>query len=270
MPELPEVEAIRLSLEPWLVGKRFVRVEVSQPRLRWPVSSDLVKRLSGASVASLLRRGKYLLINTNHGVLIVHFGMSGSLRLLPADSPLGPHDHAVFALDSGQQLVFHDPRRFGALIWTEAAAEAHPFLSRLGAEPFDPKCGHLLWQAARTRRQAVKCLLMEQRILAGIGNIYANEALFLAGIHPAQPAYRLSQKQYQDVAACVREVLTSAIHQGGTTLRDFSNALGQRGYFQLTLQVYGRAGLPCLRCAEPIHKSFIGQRATYYCPHCQR
>lgn len=271
MPELPEVETIRLGLEPHLLGRHFQSVEIRQPRLRWPVSQDLAKRLTVAPIEELKRRGKYLLIKTGNGTLIIHLGMSGSLCLISSDSPLRPHDHAAFTLDTGQRLVFHDPRRFGALVWTEAPAETHPLLRHLGVEPFDPLfTGGLLRQISRSRRQAVKSLIMDQRIVTGIGNIYANEALFLAGIHPSRPAGRISRTRYQELTESIRRVLASAICQGGSTLRDFSDANGQPGYFQLTFKVYGREDQPCPRCAQPIRKIFLGQRATYYCPFCQK
>lgn len=271
MPELPEVETIRRGLEPHLLGRRFQTIEIRQPRLRWPVSLDLAKRLTAAPINDLMRRGKYLLLEIGNGTLIIHLGMSGNLRLASSDLALRPHDHVIFTLDSGQRLVFHDPRRFGALVWTEAPPETHPLLRHLGVEPFDPLfTGGLLHRISRSRRQAIKTLVMDQRIIAGIGNIYANEALFLAGIHPSRPAGCISKMRYQELAESIRQILASAIVQGGTTLRDFSNAKGQPGYFQLALQVYGRQEQPCPRCAQSIRRIMLGQRATYYCPHCQK
>lgn len=271
MPELPEVEITRRGLEPYLVGRCFQTIEIRQPRLRWPVSQDLAKQLTAAPIQSLVRRGKYLLLKIENGTLIIHLGMSGNLRLASPDLPLRPHDHAVFTLDTGQRLVFHDPRRFGALVWTEAPPETHPLLRHLGVEPFDPLfTGRLLHRISRSRRQAVKSLIMDQRLVVGVGNIYANEALFLAGIHPARPAGRLSMMRYQGLAESIRQILTSAIGQGGTTLRDFSDAKGQPGYFQLALQVYAREAQPCPHCTQLIRRIVLGQRATYYCPSCQK
>ncbi len=271
MPELPEVETTRRGLEPHLLGRCFQTIEIRQSRLRWPVPQELAKRLTAAPIKNLERRGKYLLLEIGNGTLIIHLGMSGNLRLASSDFPLRPHDHAVFTLDTGQRLVFHDPRRFGALVWTEAPPQTHPLLRHLGVEPFDPLfTGGLLHRIAQNRRQAVKTLVMDQRIVVGIGNIYANEALFLAGIHPSRPAGSISKTRYQGLAESIRQVLASAIGQGGTTLRDFSNAKGQPGYFQLALQVYGREEQPCPRCTQSIRRIILGQRATYYCPYCQK
>ncbi len=271
MPELPEVETIRRGLEPYLVGRRFAAVEIHQPRLRWQIADNLASRLTAAPVKRLWRRGKYLLLTTESGTLIIHLGMSASLWLVPPDFSLRLHDHAVFTLESGQRLVFHDPRRFGALVWTEAPPETHPLLRDLGVEPFDPEFnGELLYRISRNRRQAIKTFIMNQHLVVGIGNIYANEALFLAGIHPSRPASRISKERHQKLAEGIRQTLTLAIEQGGTTLRDFSNATGQPGYFQLALQVYGRENQLCLRCATPIRRTTLRQRATYYCPRCQK
>ncbi len=270
MPELPEVETIRRGLEPQLVGRRLQRVEVFQPKLRWPVAQDLAQNLTAAPIVALRRRGKYLLLETEAGVLIVHLGMSGSLRFTSPELPRRPHDHAAFTLDTGQRLIFYDPRRFGALIWTQAPYE-HPLLSKLGVEPFDPAfSGEWLYQISRARRQAVKSWVMDQQVIAGVGNIYANEALFHAGIHPTRPAEQISQEEYQQLAVSLRHTLAAAIAQGGTTLRDFSDASGRPGYFQLTLKVYARAGQPCSVCTQPIQKIALGQRATYYCARCQK
>ncbi|WP_022948791.1 bifunctional DNA-formamidopyrimidine glycosylase/DNA-(apurinic or apyrimidinic site) lyase [Methylohalobius crimeensis] len=271
MPELPEVETTRRGLEPHLVGRNFASVEIRQPRLRWPVSQSLPTRLAGAPIESMRRRGKYLLLKTAAGTLIIHLGMSGSMRLVADGLPLHPHDHAIFTLDSGQRLVFHDPRRFGALVWTETSPAAHPLLSHLGFEPFDPEfTGEWLYRTSRNRRQAVKTLLMDQRIVVGIGNIYANEALFQSGIHPSRPGGRISESRYRLLVENIRQILGWAIEQGGTTLRDFINEKGQPGYFQLALQVYGRENRPCPRCTTAIRRIRLGQRATYYCPRCQR
>lgn len=271
MPELPEIETIRRGLEPHLLGRCFQSVEIRQPRLRWPVSEELAKRLPGAPIAGLKRRGKYLLLETESGTLIIHLGMSGSLRLVPCELPLRPHDHAAFTLDTGQRLIYHDPRRFGALVWTADPWAAHPLLRHLGVEPFDPLfTGGLLYRISRGHRQTVKSLVMDQRIVVGIGNIYANEALFRAGIHPARQAGQITKMRYQKLVESIRHTLASAIDRGGTTLRDFSDITGQPGYFQLALQVYAREEQPCPLCATPIRRIVLGQRATYYCPRCQK
>jgi formamidopyrimidine-DNA glycosylase len=270
MPELPEVETIRRGLEPRLIGRRLHKVEIFEPRLRFPVAQDLPQNLTAATIVALRRRGKYLLLETEAGVLIIHLGMSGSLRLTSPELPRRPHDHAAFTLDTGQRLVFHDPRRFGALIWTQAPDE-HPLLSKLGVEPFDPAFnGEWLYRISRARRQAVKSWMMDQQVIAGVGNIYANEALFHARIHPARPAQQISQEEYHQLTVSLRHTLAAAIAHGGTTLRDFSDAAGRPGYFQLTLQVYARAGQPCSLCTQPIQRMVLGQRATYYCARCQK
>jgi len=271
MPELPEVETTRRGLQPHLLGRSITRTEILQPRLRWEVPPDLGAKLGGREIVEVGRRGKYLLLRTSHGTLIIHLGMSGSLRIATSEATLRKHDHAVFSLDSGERLIFHDPRRFGALLWSHIASDEHPLLRSLGPEPFDPRFhGGYLYQLARKRRCTVKTLIMNQRWVVGVGNIYANESLFIAGIRPDRQAQNIARKRYQKLAETVRQVLTDAIAQGGTTLRDFSNAKGQPGYFQLTLQVYGKAGEPCPRCGALIHMQKVGQRATFFCPRCQR
>ncbi len=270
MPELPEVETTRRGLEPHLVGHRFIDITVSQPRLRWPVPKDLEKKVSSHEIQAVRRRGKYLLIDLDNGTLILHLGMSGSLRLSVGRNQKNPHDHVIFTLDNGSRLIFRDPRRFGAVLWTQSPPESHPLLSKLGPEPLsDGFNGDYLYRKSRNRKQNIKAFLMDQHIVVGVGNIYANEALFCAGIRPTRAAGRISQKRYQRLSQCIKEVLLHAIGQGGSTLRDFVNEQGEPGYFQLTLSVYGREGLPCPRCATPIKRITLGQRATYYCPRCQ-
>lgn len=272
MPELPEVETTRRGLEPAVIGRRLNRVEIKQPRLRWQIPMYLPQTLQGRVIKSLKRRGKYLLFEIDHGTLVVHLGMSGSLRLEPRSmvNCRRPHDHVIFEFEDGDCLVFHDPRRFGAVLWTTLPIQSHPLLRNLGPEPLESDFdGHRLYRASRGHSQAVKNFIMDQKVVVGVGNIYANEALFCAGIHPARAAGRVSEKRYLRLANCIRQVLQDAIARGGSTLRDFVNGQGQPGYFQLTLNVYGREGKPCPRCGTAIKKIRLGQRATYFCPSCQ-
>ncbi len=270
MPELPEVETTRRGLEPHLCGRRIVSVEVRQPRLRWPVPADLATQVRGQAIRALKRRGKYLLFELEAGHLIIHLGMSGSLRLSHR-ADFGKHDHVIFTLDDGRFLVLRDPRRFGAVLWWADPVETHPLLRDLGPEPLSPEFdGAWLYRRSRGSHRAVKNFLMDQHVVVGIGNIYANEALFTAGIDPRRPAGRIGRRRYDRLARAVKAVLERAIGQGGTTLRDFVNEEGRPSYFQLALQVYGWAGKPCPRCRTPIERITLGQRATYLCPRCQR
>jgi formamidopyrimidine-DNA glycosylase len=269
MPELPEVETTRRGLEPLIVGKSIVAVTVREARLRWPVASDLSARLAGRRIDALRRRGKYLLIDLPPGTLLVHLGMSGSLRYVAAAEPPRRHDHVELQLAPTGCLRFNDPRRFGTLQFC-CEPERHPLLRSIGPEPlagsFD---GTYLASVCAGRRVAIKQLLMNGRIVAGIGNIYANEALFLAGIHPRRGAGRIGRARLDALAKALRRVLTDALEHGGTTLRDFVGGDGRPGYFKLSLNVYDRAGEPCKRCGGPIRKLVLGQRASYYCPRCQ-
>ena len=270
MPELPEVETTRRGIAPHLTGKRISRVLVREPRLRWPVPPDLPARLAGQRLLAVERRAKYLLLRFPAGTLILHLGMSGSLRVLPAASPPGPHDHLDLVF-GGHCLRLRDPRRFGAALWTEADPLDHPRLRGLGPEPLSASFdgAHLL-QAGRQRRVAVKQLLMDGKVVVGVGNIYANEALFRAGIRPTRPSNRISAARYVRLAAEIKAVLAAAIEQGGTTLRDFQREDGSPGYFRIQLQVYGRGGEPCPVCGAALHECRLGQRSTFYCGHCQR
>ncbi len=271
MPELPEVETTVRGLAPLIEGRHFTRIEIRQPRLRWPVPGNLERQLSHRPILNIGRRGKYLLLETGQGTLIIHLGMSGSLRISEVATELRKHDHAVFHLDDGRRLIFHDPRRFGALLWTESPAGEHPLLKSLGLEPFDDLFdGTWLHRKAQSSRCPVKSLIMNQQVVVGVGNIYANEALFVAGIRPDRIARTIARKRYDRLCKAIGEVLSQAIDQGGTTLRDFTNEKGQPGYFQLALNVYGRGNLPCPACGTPIRVTRTGQRATYYCPRCQR
>ncbi|MDQ2697115.1 MAG: bifunctional DNA-formamidopyrimidine glycosylase/DNA-(apurinic or apyrimidinic site) lyase [Pseudomonadota bacterium] len=271
MPELPEVETLRRGLAPLLAGRTVAAVTVRQGRLRWPVEPLLAEHLGGQTIGTVRRRGKYLLLAAGRGTVLVHLGMSGRLRLLPAAAPPGRHDHVDIVLDDGRCLRFTDPRRFGALLWTAEPPEMHPLLRHLGPEPLgEAFTAAGLHAAARRRRLAVKSLIMDSRVVAGVGNIYANEALFLAGIRPDRAAGRIAPARYGALVGAIRAVLEEAIRQGGTTLRDFVNGAGQPGYFQQQLRVYGRAGQPCPVCAAPLRQARLGGRSTCYCPRCQR
>ena len=270
MPELPEVETTRRGIRAALRGRRVVGFVLRDHRLRWPVSPALEGELPGQRVRDVGRRAKYLLIELDRGTLIAHLGMSGSLRVLPAGTPWLKHDHYELRLDSGRCLRFNDPRRFGSLHWVTGDPLEHPLLAGLGPEPlergFDGAC---LADRSRGRRVAVKQFLLDQHTVVGVGNIYASEALFRAGIHPRRAAGRVSRARYERLAGSVREVLEEAIRQGGTTLRDYVSADGTPGYFRQELFVYERAGQPCRRCGASIRRLAQGQRSTYFCPHCQ-
>ncbi|MBZ2189088.1 bifunctional DNA-formamidopyrimidine glycosylase/DNA-(apurinic or apyrimidinic site) lyase [Alcanivorax sp. JB21] len=268
MPELPEVETTRRGITPHLRDRHIASVVLRQRQLRWPVP-DEVAGLRDAAVAAVTRRAKFLLVDLPGGQMLMHLGMSGTLRVLPANTPPGKHDHADFLLDSGRILRFNDPRRFGALLWT-ATPGAHPLLDHLGPEPLGPDFdGALLYRRSRGRKQSIKTFIMDNRTVVGVGNIYAQESLFLAGIHPSRPAGRVSAARYDRLAMAIRDVLTRAIAAGGTTLRDFSSAEGKPGYFSQALAVYGRDGLPCQRCGAVLRLARHGQRSTTYCAVCQ-
>ncbi|WP_306582662.1 bifunctional DNA-formamidopyrimidine glycosylase/DNA-(apurinic or apyrimidinic site) lyase [Dokdonella sp.] len=270
MPELPEVETTRRGLLPHLVGRRVRAVVVRQPQLRWPVAAELVAQLPGQRIEAVERRAKYLLVHTRVGSALLHLGMSGSLRVLPERTPAGPHDHVDWRLDDHRLLRLTDPRRFGCELW-QAPGTVHELLRGLGPEPlgedFD---GDVLWLRSRGRRSAVKVFIMDQAVVVGVGNIYASEALFVAGIAPRRPAGQVSRERYLRLARAIQQVLLQAIECGGTTLRDFGAPDGARGYFVQELAVYGRAGQPCRNCGTTIRHCVLGGRATYYCPRCQR
>lgn len=269
MPELPEVETTRRGIAPHILGRTIRSAVVRQPNLRWPVP-ELDQLLRGRKVLAVERRAKYILIQFTHGTLMIHLGMSGSLRLVPAATPPRPHDH-IDLLCAGNCLRLHDPRRFGAVLWTEDDPLDHPRLRDLGPEPLsDAFDGSHLYHMAQGRKSAIKTLLMDGRTVVGVGNIYASEALFRAGIHPQRASGRISQKRLERLAEEVKQVLAEAIERGGTTLRDFLNESGQPGYFAQELLVYGRAGQPCKHCDTTLKTRQISQRASAYCPSCQR
>lgn len=270
MPELPEVETTRLGLAPFVVGQPVEGVTVRNRQLRWPVPEDLALKLKGRQILTLERRGKYLLFAVEGGALLVHLGMSGSLRVVLGEAPVKKHDHVDILLGGGVCLRYHDPRRFGCLLWAEGDPKSHPLLAELGPEPFDPGfSGGYLRTAALGKTSAVKAFIMDSHIVVGVGNIYANEALFRARIDPRRPAGKISASRYELLAATIRLVLQEAIAQGGTTLRDFVNASGKPGYFQQTLAVYGRESEPCRVCGNPVRSVRLAQRSTFFCPRCQ-
>ncbi len=271
MPELPEVETSLRGIAPHLANRRILKLAARERRLRWPVPTTLDAAVAGQRVTALRRRAKYLLLELEQGSLILHLGMSGSLRVLPASTPPGPHDHIDLVLDDGHCLRLRDPRRFGSLHWAQPPVESHPLLRHLGPEPLSPGFnGAHLYRLSRGRRASVKAFIMDSHILAGIGNIYASEALHRAGIHPHRPAGRIALPRYERLAAAIKSVLSAAIAEGGTSLRNFVQEDGNPGYFTRALRVYGRAGLPCLGCGAPVRQRRIGQRSSFYCPRCQR
>ena len=270
MPELPEVETTRAGLAPHLEGRRVRAVVLRRPDLRWPIPPEVPALLPGQRIQAVRRRAKYLLLDTAAGSALLHLGMSGSLRVLPASTPARAHDHVDLALDSRRVLRFNDPRRFGCLLW-QPPGEVHPLLQGLGPEPLsDAFDGDYLFARSRGRRAPVKAFLMDQRIVVGVGNIYAAEALFAAGISPLRAAGRVSRERYGLLAGAVQRILGHAITRGGTTLRDFLAPDGAPGYFEQELSAYGRGGAPCPNCGRPLRQAMIGQRATVWCGHCQR
>lgn len=270
MPELPEVETTRRGLAPWLEGRPFLGLELRERRLRLPVPRDLARHVVGPAVRRLERRAKYLLFRFDEGTLLLHLGMSGSLRLAGRGEELRKHDHLRFHLAQGRELRFHDPRRFGLCLWIRGEPLRHPLLRELGPEPLGPEFDASALRAGlRGRKAAVKTLLLDSRLVAGVGNIYASEALFLAGVRPSKPGRSLSLPESERLVAGIRQVLAEAIAAGGTSLRDYVNGQGELGSFATRLFVYGRAGEACRRCGQPIRERRMGQRNTYWCRGCQ-
>lgn len=275
MPELPEVETTRRGLAPHVEGRHVAGVTLRRPNLRWPIPPEITGLLPGQRIDAVRRRAKYLLLDTAAGSALLHLGMSGSLRVLPGDTPLRAHDHVDIELDEGRGrpgrvLRFNDPRRFGCLLW-QPPGQTHELLAGLGPEPLSETFdGDYLFAMSRGRSAPVKTFLMDQRVVVGVGNIYAAEALFAAGISPLRAAGKVSRERYARLADEIRTILRYAIERGGTTLRDFISPDGEPGYFELELSAYGRGGEPCPRCGRPLKQASIGQRTTVWCGHCQK
>lgn len=270
MPELPEVEVTRRGIEPRIAGRSFTRATLRAPALRYPLPTDLSRRLGGAALRRILRRGKYLLFEFDAGHLLLHLGMSGSLRLVPPDEPAAKHDH-VDLVFGDLALRLRDPRRFGALLWIEGDPLAHPLLASLGMEPLERGfTGGALAALLAGRRTAIKPALMDSRLVVGVGNIYAAESLFLAGIDPRRAAGRVSARRLELLVPAIKKTLRAAIAAGGSSLRDFAHADGEFGCFQMHHRVYDREGQPCVQCGSPVRAIRQGQRSTYFCPRCQR
>ncbi len=271
MPELPEVETSRRGIEPHILQRRIERVIVRQHRLRWPVPETLPALCRRQTVEAVHRRGKYLLLQLQAGTVLLHLGMSGSLRIVGSGQAADKHDHIDFCFDNDKVLRLHDPRKFGCVLWAEPPVEHHPLLASLGPEPLDDDFdGDYLFERSRQRRVNVKTFIMNSQVVVGVGNIYASESLFRAAIHPGVAAGRISRKRYRKLADAIRETLRSAIRAGGTTLRDFTDGEGKPGYFAQQLSVYGRQGEDCQRCGASIRQTVQQQRSTFYCPRCQR
>ena len=275
MPELPEVETTLRGIAPHIEGKTVETVILRQPKLRWQVNPALGDILSGQQVLSCGRRAKYLIVRFPMGILLIHLGMSGSLRIFtPSDERIGKpgkHDHTDFVFSDGTVLRYHDPRRFGAILWYEGIEEHHPLLEKLGPEPLSEVfCADYLYERLKTQKRAVKLALMDNAVVVGVGNIYANESLFRAAVSPKRPACRVKKKECAVLVDAVKAVLRRAIETGGSTLKDFVDSNGKSGYFQQEYTVYGRHNLQCVRCGGLIVKEILGQRGTFYCPNCQK
>lgn len=271
MPELPEVETTKRGIAPHIVGKTIENVLIRQRQLRWLIPNDFEHNLLGQTIQNVQRRAKYLLIYTQNGALIVHLGMSGNLRIVPVATPANLHDHVDIIFDENTALRFNDQRRFGALVWATGDILKHPLLRELGVEPLtDDFTSALLFQLSRRKRVPIKTFLMNGKIVVGVGNIYANESLFLSGISPTRHAGDLSVQDCENLVAQIKIILAKAVEQGGTTLRDFVNPEGKMGYFQQQLHVYGRANQPCSKCFQLLIEIRLANRTTVFCPHCQR
>lgn len=270
MPELPEVETSRRGIAPWIEDQTVTELIIRERRLRWPIPASLEKNLSDQKIHTVRRRAKYLLFDTNQGSAILHLGMSGSVRIIDSLEPAAKHDHVDIRFDNGKALRFRDPRRFGSLLWA-LNAEEHALLRDLGPEPLSADFdAHYLWNKSRGRRVTIKQFIMNASVVVGVGNIYASEALFGAGIHPKRAAGRVSAERLATLVTSIQSVLERAIKAGGTTLQDFYGGDGEPGYFKQQLNVYGRDALPCRMCKTEIRAIVLGQRSTFYCHHCQR
>jgi len=270
MPELPEVETTRCGIAPHVEGQRVSQVIVRQAKLRWPVSPEISQLLPGETINAVKRRAKYLLLETNKGTLIIHLGMSGSLRVVNASTEPEKHEHIDIIFSNDLCLRYKDPRRFGCFLWSNTAIENHKLIQHLGPEPLSNAFDIAdFYPKAQKKKVPIKSLIMDGHIVVGVGNIYASEALFQAGIHPKRAANNISKKRLENLVVAIKVILAKAIEQGGTTLKDFVNSEGKPGYFQQTLNVYGRGKQPCQHCQTPIKQIVIAQRSTFYCPKCQ-
>ncbi len=269
MPELPEVETTCKGIAPYIRGKEIFSVVKRTSKLRWPLPKFLKKHLTGQIISNVTRRAKYILLSTGNGTVIIHLGMSGSLRITDRDVLPKKHDHVDIIFDK-HILRMHDPRRFGAILWTNKSPESHKLLASLGPEPLSSEfTAEYLYDVSKNRRVSVKEFIMNSKIVVGVGNIYATEALFYSKIHPLKAAGKISLPRYKLLVDAIKEVLEDAVSRGGTTLRDFTNEDGKPGYFKQDLQAYGRGNQPCLICTTPLRAIKIGQRTTTYCTHCQ-
>jgi formamidopyrimidine-DNA glycosylase len=271
MPELPEVETIKNGLSPHLMGKRFKSIQIFQPKLRWLISKNLPHELQGAKIRHIRRQGKYILIYTDNGTLMIHLGMSGSLTIHePPISDRIKHDHVEFIIENFA-LRYNDPRRFGAMIWTKDDPLQHPLLCKLGPEPLSEDFnGNYLCKKSRATKKSIKKLIMDGHIVVGVGNIYACEALFQVGLHPDKASSEIPKNKIDNLVTQIKKTLSEAIKQGGTTLKDFKNTEGKPGYFSQSLLVYGRKGKLCQTCQTPIESMMIAQRNSFFCPQCQK
>jgi len=271
MPELPEVETTCRGIAPCITDQTIANVIVRQAKLRWPIPKNLNTKLKGKTVNSVRRRGKYLLLGSDTGTVIIHLGMSGSLRIIDSRTPPEKHDHIDLVFKNGQCLRLRDPRRFGAVLFTAGDPYQHKLLASLGLEPLEKNFNaDYLFNKSRKRSISIKSFIMDSKVVVGVGNIYASESLFKAGIHPKKAAGKVSKEKFGLLVKAIKTVLKAALKSGGTTLKDFTSSNGKPGYFKQSLNVYGRKGLPCPTCAKAITHSIIGQRATYYCTQCQK
>ena len=269
MPELPEVETTRKGLEPLITGRKILSVQIYKKELRWEIPSHLKKTLKNQAIKKITRRAKYLLLHFNFGELVIHLGMSGSISVVNSFEPLKKHEHFELKLDNVTSLRFHDPRRFGSVLW-QKSNETLTLLNNLGPEPLSYEFDNAsLFKASNGKSRNIKSFIMDSKVVVGVGNIYASESLFLARISPMREAGKTSKRRFMVLTKCIKDVLTDAINNGGTTLNDFSNVDGNPGYFSQVLNVYGRENMSCMRCSGKIKKIIQNQRSTYYCPKCQ-
>jgi len=270
MPELPEVETTKRGLEQHVVGRQVLSAQIHQKQLRWEIPSHLPTTIKGEFIKKISRRAKYILIKFSNGTLVMHLGMSGSVSVVPSDEVLKKHHHFELILDNTTSMRFHDPRRFGSILWQQNNEQLSLF-KNLGPEPLSSEFNdNTLYLSSRGRKKNIKAFIMDSNIVVGVGNIYASESLFLAGISPKKVAGKTSKKRYQVLTQCIKQILSEAINNGGTTLNDFSNIDGEPGYFSQVLSVYGRNDMSCYQCNGTIKRIVQNQRASYYCPRCQK